>query len=73
MTTDALKAPAGDDSGAAVWSGLGTSYVNCLNAWAPVTTSRQKQKALWTKTGGLVSLLHTPEEYIDELKDIIQR
>ena len=54
------------------WPGRGESYLQCLRATEPLV-GRRNYESLWSETNAIRHLLHTPEQYIDELKDIIQR
>ena len=54
------------------WSAQGKSYSRCLNAVQPLV-GRRSYEFLWSQTDALCSLIHTPEKYIVELKDVIER
>ena len=54
------------------WSSRGDSYLHCLRAVEPLV-GRRNYESLWGETGALRRIVHTPEQYIDELNDIIQR
>ena len=34
---------------------------------------RRNYETLWSETNALRQIVHTPEQYLDELKDLIQR
>lgn len=55
-----------------LWSGMGNSYVNCMHAVEPMT-GRRNFETLWRETNTLRQIVHTPDQYLDELQDIIQR
>lgn len=54
------------------WAGSGQSYVGCLHAVEPMV-GRRNFETLWLETNRLRQLVHTPDQYLDELKDIVQR
>lgn len=54
------------------WSSRGDSYLHCMRAVEPMA-GRRNYESLWGETEALRRIIHTPEQYIDELKDIIQR
>ncbi len=54
------------------WSRRGKCYLQCLRAIEPLV-GRRNYESLWSETNAIRRLLHTPEQYIDELKDIVQR
>jgi len=54
------------------WKGGGESYVHCLHAVEPMV-GRRNFETLWWETQGLRDLVHTPEQYVDQLRDIIDR
>ena len=60
------------DSSDLSWNRRSESYVHCLNAVEPMT-GRRNFETLWSETSGLRNLVHTPEQYIDELRDVIDR
>lgn len=54
------------------WSRPGECYLQCLRAAEP-TLGRRNYESLWMETNALRNLLHTPEQYIEELKETIDR
>ena len=54
------------------WSSRGESYLQCLRATEPMV-GRRNYESLWLETNTIRQLVHTPEQYIEELKDIIGR
>lgn len=54
------------------WSRRGECYLQCLKATEPLV-GRQNYESLWSETNAIRRMLHTPEQYIDELSDILQR
>jgi hypothetical protein len=48
----------------------GTGYVHCLNA---LKENSHKPDGFWTQTRHLTSLVHTPQRYVNELRDIFSR
>ena len=60
------------DSNELRWNRGSESYVHCLNAVEPMV-GRRIFETLWSETSGLRNLVHTPEQYIHELRDIIDR
>lgn len=54
------------------WSGIGRSHVNCLKAVEPME-GRRNFENLWLETNTLRQLVHTPDQYLDELQEVIQR
>ena len=54
------------------WSRMGQSYVDCFHAVEPME-GRRNFETLWKETNTLRQLVHTPDQYLDELQDIIQR
>jgi len=54
------------------WSGKGKSFVNCMNAVEPME-GRRNFETLWRETNTLRQMVHTPDQYLEELQDIIQR
>lgn len=60
------------EAGELAWSSRGDSYLHCLRAVEPLV-GRRSHESLWGETGALRRIVHTPGQYVDELKDIIQR
>lgn len=54
------------------WARPGESHLQCLRASEPLK-GRRNYESLWSETSTIRRMLHTPEQYIEELKDIIQR
>ncbi|KAI9564810.1 hypothetical protein GHT06_008551 [Daphnia sinensis] len=54
------------------WSRRGECYLHCLKATEPLV-GRRNYESLWSETNAIRQMLHTPEQYIDELSDILQR
>lgn len=54
------------------WSRIGKCHFDCLNAVEPMA-GRRNYETLWSETNTLRQMVHTPEQYLDELKDCIQR
>lgn len=54
------------------WSRRGECYLQCMRATEPLV-GRRNYESLWSETNAIRHLLHTPEQYIDELSDILQR
>ena len=54
------------------WSRIGKCHFECLNAVEPMV-GRRNYDTLWSETNALRQMVHTPEQYLEELKDLIQR
>ncbi|PNF36884.1 hypothetical protein B7P43_G08882 [Cryptotermes secundus] len=48
----------------------GAGYVHCLNA---LKETGHRPDGFWTQTEHLMSLVHTPQRYVNELRDIFSR
>ena len=58
------------DVDASRWRGLG--YVQCYQALMS-QRSPNHPEVFWKQTEALVDILHTPEDYLEELQEIIER